>query len=259
MPLTMSQFHSFHRIFWSLLLENDVVRSHFLSKTHPISPVLLGSKPVLRSRFPLFQPVFRRNCRLLDAIRFLAPQCGFPALGYLEGVTPLWCEVSVRPIPSSSTFAVELQNLNRHVEAIADFDRALALDWGPGAPMLRQQRVISLAHAGHRDRATAEIETLIDGNDVPGYVFYRAANVYAVVLDSWKGENHQKEQFGTKAVAMVRRAHSAGYFRYSEDMSGFKTNRDFDPLREREDFKQLLADLNAAQSPSMESKPHKKK
>ena len=55
------------------------------------------------------------------------------------------------------------------------------------------------------------------------------------------------DQYGRRAVELLRQAQAAGYFRDAARLARMKENKDFDAARGREDFKNLLAELEAKQ------------
>jgi hypothetical protein len=69
------------------------------------------------------------------------------------------------------------------------------------------------------------------------------------------------ERYGRRSVELLRRAQAAGYFRDPARLARLNENKDFDPVRGREDFKGLVAELKAKQkeapvkNPQSEKKP----
>ena len=53
------------------------------------------------------------------------------------------------------------------------------------------------------------------------------------------------EKYATRAVAFLLEDRALGYFKAPEKVAHMKKDADLDPLRERDDFKQLLKELEA--------------
>jgi hypothetical protein len=51
------------------------------------------------------------------------------------------------------------------------------------------------------------------------------------------------EQYAARAVGLLGRARQAGYFKVPANLAKLKADTDLDPLRLREDFKKILAEL----------------
>jgi hypothetical protein len=94
-----------------------------------------------------------------------------------------------------------------------------------------------------------EAEDLTRPGFVPSIDFYRAARyvsrcVPLAEADTQLPEAKRRElaeKHATRAVELLREAIAKGY----EDASDLKQNQDLDPLRQRDDFKKLLAELEA--------------
>ena len=85
------------------------------------------------------------------------------------------------------------------------------------------------------------------------YYYYDAAQIYTscstTVVPSAGGSVDRKtfaESCGALAIGMLVEAEKAGYFRSPEAVERLKTDDGLDPLRSRDDFRQLLARVLAA-------------
>jgi tetratricopeptide (TPR) repeat protein len=144
-----------------------------------------------------------------------------------------------------------LAGLGKHAEAIQDCERALALGYRRSVEMLRLERALSLAYVGQHARAIAEANEL--ANKAPGSndALYNAARVYAVssaaVLEDASLPRVERdrlaEQYAVHAVGLLNKAHAAGFFEDPAHVAHLKKDADLTPLRERDDFKKLLATL----------------
>ena len=139
--------------------------------------------------------------------------------------------------------AETLMRLARYAEALKDWDRALALDTGSNRPSFRLQRALTLAHVGEPVRAIAEAEDLTRGDQVAGGTLYDAACVCALSSAAVIDDAKRKESYAARAVALLRRASEAGYFKEAQRFQQMKKDSDLAALRPREDFQKLLKEL----------------
>ena len=52
-----------------------------------------------------------------------------------------------------------------------------------------------------------------------------------------------KEQYAARSVELLRKAESAGFFKDKKNIEHMKKDTDLEPLRQREDYKKLLKEL----------------
>jgi tetratricopeptide (TPR) repeat protein len=145
--------------------------------------------------------------------------------------------------------ALALGRLGRHREALADWDRALPLANGQTREQLRFQRAPTLAALGDHAGATADVEAAIkDAASPSGEVLFEAARVYALSASSAGADAKLAqveraalaERYGARAADLLGRAEKADYFQGDGRRDLLQKDKAFDPLRSREDFKQLL-------------------
>jgi hypothetical protein len=141
--------------------------------------------------------------------------------------------------------------LGRHAESLADWDRALETDTWPDRNELLLQHAQALARVGDYAKATAEAQALAEGKDLPGGVLYTLAQVYARSAAAVRAGRHggpalpqaEREkltgQYAARAIALLRRAQEAGFFKLPANVARMKGDRDLDLLREHEAFKKL--------------------
>jgi tetratricopeptide (TPR) repeat protein len=146
--------------------------------------------------------------------------------------------------------AAALSNLRRYHEAIQDWDRAIELDDGTRRLVFRLQRALTLARAGDHARAAAEADTLASPKDVTPDTLYQLACVYAVAMAAAKEESTSAERYAVHALELLTRVRGAGGFRDTANRDLLKQDDDLNPLRSREDFKALLADLDKPAAPT---------
>jgi tetratricopeptide (TPR) repeat protein len=141
-----------------------------------------------------------------------------------------------------SSRAEALAQLARHADAVADWDRALALNATPEDEVrYRHGRAMSLARAGEHARAVAEAAFLAELKGHTGQTLYDLACVCALAAADAQGDARLREQYAARAVALLRQAIAAGY----TDAAGMKKDRDLDALRDRADFRAVLAETRA--------------
>src|SRR5262249_39173385 len=118
----------------------------------------------------------------------------------------------------------------------------VALESGATRQLLRVSRALALALAGQPERAVAEANALVSGSLVRGETFYQSACIHAVAARATP-DPKRREEYSARSVEPVRRADGKGLFR-SELSRKQLSHPLFDVLREREDFKKLLAELS---------------
>jgi tetratricopeptide (TPR) repeat protein len=141
--------------------------------------------------------------------------------------------------------ALALTDLNRHTEALQDWERALALDQGPDRAIVQLGRALTLTRAGRHAEAVKDADNLTRNEGAPSSVLYLAACVYAAAVAGGTEDAALQEQYGRNALALLRRAHAAGHFQVPKAAERLRHEEVFAPLRDQADFKQLLADLEA--------------
>jgi serine/threonine protein kinase/tetratricopeptide (TPR) repeat protein len=140
-----------------------------------------------------------------------------------------------------------LEKLKRFDEAIPDWDRVLDLDETPNRANLAIDRLVCLARARPLE-AAAEAEHLVQGDQPlyqarkPGRV-YHAARIFAVASEHVEGAG-EREKYAGRAVVLLCQAHDLGFFVYKTQTDNRIRDTALDPLRQREDFKKLVVELN---------------
>jgi serine/threonine-protein kinase len=146
---------------------------------------------------------------------------------------------------SYGTRAIILDRLQRPGDAAGDWERAARLDAGPSRNQFWLSRSLSLARAGKHARATAEAEALAKGNP-SGADLYKLARVYALSVSAARDDEKLQERYATRAVEFLGRAHGTGYFGDAKFVANLKKDADLDPLRQRDDFRKLLTQVEKA-------------
>ena len=149
--------------------------------------------------------------------------------------------------------ATALSSLGRHAEALADWDRIIALQGGSGEDQFRLGRALALAHLGDHKQATAEAKELASRAEDRGAILCDLARVYALstaaVMKDRKTEaasqNQLAEQYAVQAVALLEKAHAASFFKDPKKAERLKEDPDLAPLGSRGDFKKLVAEVDS--------------
>ena len=132
--------------------------------------------------------------------------------------------------------AIALERLDRYTESTKDWQKATELSPKPESPEFRTSRAISLARAGRVAEAVAEVAELSKAGAWNSDQWYTFACFYSVA--SAKAAD-KKQEYADRAMELLRKAVQAGW----KGGAYMTRDTDLDPLREREDFKKLQADL----------------
>jgi serine/threonine-protein kinase len=148
--------------------------------------------------------------------------------------------------------ALVLYRMDRLAQALDDVNLVLKRGGDPVAFGLLRAAV--LARSGAHDEGVTAVQRLLDSVPKPPKpeVLYDAGCVFAVALegltrDTKLTESQKKEKaraYATRSVELLRQAVKAGYKKIDKIRDpGPAGDRDLDPLRGRDEFKQFLAEL----------------
>jgi len=136
--------------------------------------------------------------------------------------------------------ALALERLSRHAEATADWDRAVELSPPSLRPELRIHQAVFRAQSGQVESAIREAMELADNADAGTLALYNAACIFALAARPEQPHaSLSKEDCAQRAVALLRRVVARGH----TDVEQIKKDDDLKALRQRDDFKQLLAEM----------------
>jgi serine/threonine protein kinase/tetratricopeptide (TPR) repeat protein len=135
--------------------------------------------------------------------------------------------------------AMALDDLKRHAQAAAAWDKVVELSPEPQRPEMRMNRALSRVRLGQVDTATQEAEELT--KNANANTLYDAACVFAVAAarPDESGGSLLKEECAKRAVALLQQAIAKGWM----NVELMKKDDDLQALRERDDFKKLLVEL----------------
>jgi tetratricopeptide (TPR) repeat protein len=124
------------------------------------------------------------------------------------------------------------------------WERAIQYD-DHNDPTLRVGRALALVRLGNTAAATALTDKLVAENPQTDAMF-ELAGVYALAAAALSTQNAELAMAdGAKSVALLRRVAAAGYFRVPEQLQKLKTASEFSAIRNRTDFKRMLATLDS--------------
>jgi tetratricopeptide (TPR) repeat protein len=135
--------------------------------------------------------------------------------------------------------AVAYDNLRKFSEAVADWDKAIELSSPVEKGMMRAARANSRVQAGQVAEAIAEVAELTMSEGWPATEWYNFACVYSVANGKIADK---KQEYADRAMELLHKAVQAGW----KDAAHMAKDSDLDSLRDREDFKKLMGELQAA-------------
>jgi serine/threonine protein kinase/tetratricopeptide (TPR) repeat protein len=144
--------------------------------------------------------------------------------------------------------ALALDAWQRSAEALVDWDRAVELSPPPDQPRVRLERARAWVRVGKTAEAVAEAAALTGDPGTPSFLCCEAACVYALASAAVE-ETSQREAYAGQALALLRRAQAAGFFKDPAKVAHLNQDTDLAPLRPREDFQKFAAELEAAAKP----------
>jgi tetratricopeptide (TPR) repeat protein len=121
----------------------------------------------------------------------------------------------------------------------------------------RMKRATQLLQEGDYTRAVAELKAILASKFATHIDYYNSACVYSLASaaarkDAKLSDKEQvriEQEYANRALDLLRQAVDKGY-RLPADVAHMKTDTDLDPLRQRDDFRKLMAGLEAAPAPT---------
>jgi serine/threonine protein kinase/gas vesicle protein len=144
--------------------------------------------------------------------------------------------------------AAVYDRLHQYAEALQDWDRAVEISFPQEQPIVRGGRAVMRVKAGLVAEAVAEVAELLKLPGVSAPVLYDCGCVYA--LASGKSAD-KKQEYADRAMQLLHQAVKGGW----KDAAHMKKDTDLDSLRGREDFKQLLQELEKKSAARPEEQP----
>src|SRR5262249_51259903 len=137
-----------------------------------------------------------------------------------------------------------LDALKRPAEALADWDQAVALAPLDNRLEVQLGRARAWVQAGKVAEAVADAAALTEDAATPSARCCEAACVFSLAAAA-APEAGQREAYAGQALALLRRAQAASFFKDRAKIERLKRDSDLAPLRQRQDFRQFVAELEA--------------
>ena len=136
-----------------------------------------------------------------------------------------------------------LDPIGRHAEALSDWDRAIELDEGPGRNALRMARSAGLVRSGRVIAGVTAAESLLKDPQLSDGAIYDGVRVFSLASGATGEDAEKSAAYAARAVLVLRQAFRRGF----KDVAHVNKDEDLGPIRDREDFRQLL--LNVGDKP----------
>jgi serine/threonine-protein kinase len=152
-----------------------------------------------------------------------------------------------RPAPARQRLCDSLRQraevqaeLKRYPEALRDWDRALPLAPEKNLAWFRLQHSFAQVRVGEWGSAVTEAEALLPKKAAAGDLCFEVARVYALCAAAPGTEAGLKQSWEKRGLELLDEARSAGFFKASANLDKLQKDSDFEALRKRDGFKQLL-------------------
>jgi eukaryotic-like serine/threonine-protein kinase len=143
--------------------------------------------------------------------------------------------------------------------AIKDYRRSLELSAGETHVNYVNFRPRALAFVGDYKQAASAAEAIVTGTNATGSNFSEMASVYATCVEAASRDTtladaervEMAEHYAVRSVELLAKAAEKGHFTTLEDVSDLRSDDRLQPIQYRDDFKQLLLNLEK----SIQSQP----
>jgi hypothetical protein len=129
---------------------------------------------------------------------------------------------------------------------VSDWDRAIELGDGHNAALLRIKRAATLLNVKDHVRAAADAQAVAESAAATGQELFLAANIFASCMGFADNDGPAVVSYAQRAVTTLRKAAAKGV----RNAARLKSSAELEPLRSREDFRKLIAELEASQEGS---------
>jgi hypothetical protein len=143
--------------------------------------------------------------------------------------------------------ALAYNGLGRHGEAVQELDRVVELSPEQEQPVFRAARAAARVQAGQVAEAVAEVAELAK-RPWPAEQWVGFAQIYAVASTKCAAK---KQEHAARAMEMLHQAVRVGY----NNAAQLKQDTELAPLRGRDDFQQLIQELEKKSPAKSEKQP----
>jgi tetratricopeptide (TPR) repeat protein len=145
-----------------------------------------------------------------------------------------------------------LYHLGPPDKAESDWEQAVTLSPPANRWAVRYGRATALWRTGRFAAAAAAVEELVRPPETTAVQDYDAACLLALIATDVKDSADNpgaRERYATRCVELLLRADAKGLFKDPAERENFRTNPDFDAVRQREDFRKLVEALKEPPKP----------
>ncbi len=139
--------------------------------------------------------------------------------------------------------AQAFDRLQKYAEAVNDWDRTVEFSPPAEQPNFRAGRAMALLQAGRVAEAVAEVAELTKASSTTRQ-WYELACIYSVASGKIADK---KQEYADRAMEFLHKSVTSGF----NNAAHMTKDSDLDPLREREDFKKLIAELETKAAPPL--------
>jgi serine/threonine-protein kinase len=138
--------------------------------------------------------------------------------------------------------------LDRHPDAVPDWDRAVELSSGADQLWARLERAVALGRVGEHVRAGVEADALAPQAKTTGEALYRLAVAYSLSADAVRrdarvpstDQPRLADEYAEKSLGMLRKAVEVKYFGDPANRKKLEESPDLNAVRSRPEFAGLL-------------------
>jgi serine/threonine protein kinase len=151
--------------------------------------------------------------------------------------------------------AQSYEALGRWAEAVRDWDRVIELDPAPNQWVRRVFQALARARAGDHARAVAEAKEVAKLREVSAGGLWELARVHVLSIVATRSDTKLSiterdslaERYAARAIDLLKKLQNQGFFKNATHAEWLKTDPDWEPLRDREDFRKLLEQIAPAE------------
>jgi serine/threonine protein kinase/tetratricopeptide (TPR) repeat protein len=179
------------------------------------------------------QPYYDRSATILEELRGRHPRDPDLLAGLIE---------------ARAGRARNLVKLGRFADSLQDWEQVLGLETGPARDGWAIQRAVTLVRAGDHARAADTLDRIARGSTNTPANQFELARGYSLCVNAARHDTAitqpRRDQlagrYADQAMERLKQAQAGGYLVESEVLLGLKTVPDWEPLRQRQDFKDLV-------------------